>query len=141
MRVYSKHSLINGTGAGDVLPPANSEDKMSEKIPTWGYKGAEAKIFKLEPGEALPAGWSDSPVAVAVTLPEPDPEPIDTLVQVEPAPVAVVGDMSVETNIEPDATSELDALRAQAEGLGITVDNRWGVGKLKAKIAAQLAED
>lgn len=70
MRVYSKHNLINGTGA-DVAPsPANSEDRMSEKIPTWGYKGGDSKLFELEPGEKLPAGWSDSPVAVAELPPE-----------------------------------------------------------------------
>lgn len=61
MRVYSKHSLINGTGAGEDLPPANQELHMSDTVPTWGYKGSEAKIFELKPGEALPSGWADRP--------------------------------------------------------------------------------
>lgn len=75
MRVYSKHSLINGTGAGESSSPANSEDRMSEKIPTWGYKGGEAKIFDLEPGEKLPAGWADSPTAVVELPPEQPKKP------------------------------------------------------------------
>lgn len=33
-------------------------------IPTWGYaSGGDAKIFDLEPGEALPDGWADTPAA------------------------------------------------------------------------------
>lgn len=71
MRVYSKHSLNNGAGVGESSPPANSEDNMSDKIPTWGYKGSESKLFELAPGEALPAGWADSPVAAPVAAPEP----------------------------------------------------------------------
>lgn len=37
---------------------------------------------------------------------------------------------------------ELDALRAEAEALGIKVDGRWGVDRLRAEVsAARPAED
>lgn len=42
-------------------------------------------------------------------------------------------------NKAPD-NSELDALRAQAAGLGITVDQRWKAPRLKTEIAAAQAE-
>lgn len=37
---------------------------MADKTPTWGYHPVEpAKIFHLKPGEKLPEGWHDAPVA------------------------------------------------------------------------------
>ena len=38
---------------------------------------------------------------------------------------------------EDPKDDEKDALQAQAEALGIDVDGRWGVAKLKAAIAAK----
>lgn len=64
------NSLINGT-EGAMLPsdpPAPVDDGL---IPTWGYRGDESQIFNLKPGEALPDGWADSPVAAS---PAPKPK-------------------------------------------------------------------
>ncbi len=64
MRRYSNHTLINGAGAGISPPPPENGDQMDDhKIPTWGYKPGESKLFDLNPGEKLPDGWSDSPVS------------------------------------------------------------------------------
>ena len=92
------------------------------KIPTFGYKGLEAKLFELEPGEGLPDGWIDHPtqpetVAVAEASAAPEPPP----------------DMPV--------ISELDALRADAESKGIAVDKRWGKAKLIHMIQALGMDD
>lgn len=39
------------------------------------------------------------------------------------------------------ADRELDELRAEAEELGVTVDGRWGVDRLREEIAAAKADD
>ena len=45
------------------------------KAPTWGYHKTEpAQIFDLAPGEALPAGWADTPAAFAGIPNEPAPQ-------------------------------------------------------------------
>lgn len=58
-------------------------------VPTWGYKAGEAKIFNLQEGEDLPAGWVDSPAKVgavkAAPVPEPEPEAV---IEAEPDPEA-----------------------------------------------------
>jgi hypothetical protein len=38
---------------------------MTEQtIPTWGYHARQpARVFELKPGEALPKGWRDRPLA------------------------------------------------------------------------------
>jgi hypothetical protein len=43
---------------GPADPPAPDP---SAPVPTWGYRGDEARIFELAPGESLPEGWVDSP--------------------------------------------------------------------------------
>lgn len=103
---------------------------MSEDKRVFMYKGNEARLF--DSIEDVPAGegWTDHPTA---TESAPAVEPVADVALVEavdPAPV--------ETS---DEISEIDALRAHAQQIGIDVDNRWGVAKLKVKIAAQLAED
>jgi hypothetical protein len=79
MRRYSNHSLINGAGAGIISPPAldKGHDMSEETIPTWGYRSGEAKLFELKPGEALPDGWSDAPVAVAEFAAVEAPAPVE----------------------------------------------------------------
>ncbi len=61
-RKTSNNTLINGAGAVMVQPPVPGE--VGETIPTFGYKGSEAKLFDLKPGEALPNGWADRPNTV-----------------------------------------------------------------------------
>lgn len=39
------------------------------------------------------------------------------------------------------ADRELDELRAEAEALGVAVDGRWGVDRLRDEIAAAKADD
>lgn len=55
------NSLINAASAAD--DPAAPKEPATV-LPTWGYHATEAaKIFDLKPGEKLPAGWSDHPLA------------------------------------------------------------------------------
>lgn len=81
----------------------------------WRYRHGESRIFPSP--EAVPEGegWVDSPAKVVAP------------------PVAPANDQIAAP--EP-VRSEADELRAEAEALGIAVDGRWGVKKLKAMIAA-----
>lgn len=36
-------------------------DELKKTVPTWGYAADGAKLFQLEEGEELPAGFVDSP--------------------------------------------------------------------------------
>lgn len=97
---------------------------MTIKSPTFGYRPGEARLFELEPGEALPEGWFDTP--------QLDPEP--------PIEAAVPGAPVVEITLDSDSepypeNHEIDGLRARARELGIAVDRRWGVKKLATVIA------
>lgn len=88
--------------------------------PVFMYRKGEARLFASP--EEVPAGegWVDSPVLDAEdTALEPAPEAAP-----EVAPVA------------DEAATELDALRARAAALGIEVDGRWGVKKLRLMIEA-----
>lgn len=58
------------------------------KVPTWGYKAGEARIFDLEAGESLPSGWVDSPAKVGAEKSAPAEVP-DEPIEAEPAPEAV----------------------------------------------------
>lgn len=96
-----------------------------------GYKAARGKASAPsgafgEPGEtngaqSVAAGGGDGAGAVAEP-PRSAPEPS--------SPAA-----PPETNPSPGA-DELEALRAEAAGLGIKADRRWGAARLKAEIDA-----
>ena len=47
---------------------------MTEQtVPTWGYHARQpARVFELKPGEVLPKGWRDRPLAAD----EPAAEPV-----------------------------------------------------------------
>lgn len=87
--------------------------------PVFMYRKGEARMFASP--EEIPAGegWQDTPVAEAA---EPD-------IPAEP-PAAVAAD---------DAPDEIDVWRARATELGIKVDGRWSIAKLKKKIEAEEA--
>lgn len=110
------------------------------------------EIVKSDPvryAYRLPTDWAPKPevteAAPVVVTDVPDAPPAPEA-QGDPAPPADNEAAAPEaTTPQPaapaaDASSnddaEKDALRAEAEGLGIDVDNRWGVATLKAKIAA-----
>lgn len=52
------NTLINGPEMAAGVQPAAA---AADVVPTWGYKGGEARVFNLKPGEKLPDGWSDTP--------------------------------------------------------------------------------
>lgn len=70
------NQLINGT---QMASEPSAADPNEGKIPTFGYHAdGRAQVFHLNPGQALPAGWHDSPVTAALdaaTIPEPKKEP------------------------------------------------------------------
>ena len=70
------NSLINGTEGAMAPsdPPAAEPDP--NVVPTWGYRHPGlARIFDLQPGEKLPAGWYDSPDRVPAREPKKSAEP------------------------------------------------------------------
>ena len=72
------NQLINGT-EGAMVPSDPTPQVAADTVPTWGYRGDEAKIFDLKPGESLPDGWADSPAPHAA--PDADlPPPVDVCV-------------------------------------------------------------
>lgn len=79
----------------------------------------------VEPSSEAPPSQPPAPEAEGAPAPAADAAPA-------PSPEPPAADPA------PSATddAEKDALRAEAEALGIDVDNRWGVTTLKAKIAA-----
>lgn len=54
------NSLINGTEGG-MASPQVEPDPNAGKVPTWGYGVDGAKLFHLDPGTGLPAGYEDHP--------------------------------------------------------------------------------
>lgn len=90
-------------------------------IPTWGYaSGGDAKIFDLEPGEALPDGWADTPAAWLDTA-HPADGPLD-----DPAPA----DFGDEYLAEIIAAEDKEALDAFAAEKGVKLDRRKSFDKM-----------
>lgn len=84
------------------------------KYPRWKYAQGNAVIVEDEAAEAALEGqWYDSPADI-------------------PAPVI---ESSEEEQLLIDAKAEKDALLAEAEARGITVDKRWGIARLKEALA------
>ena len=102
----------------------------------------EAEYFATIPGyELLDAGVS-APVPVVPVEPvetvEPDPAPAPAEQPVEPAAPAPAEDpaLSADAPAADEPTDERTALRAELAALGGTVNNKWGVDRLKAEINA-----
>lgn len=110
------------------------------------------EIVKSDPTRyayKLPSAWAPKPpVSLTVapvappSAPEPprDPDgnpPAEGNPAPAPAPAAPAEPEPLPLVADDDA--EKDALRAEAEKLGIDVDNRWGISTLKTKIAAAKA--
>lgn len=90
-----------------------------EKVPTWGYKGAESKLFELGPDETLPEGWADAPTPT---------EPIE-----EPAESAEVATEPSEG--EGKDTGEVDALHAEIAGLKSELEQAYArISELEAEL-------
>jgi len=67
------NSLINGPEVAGEIPATTAP---TDVVPTWGYRGTNAKIFDLKPGEKLPKGWSDTPSAKPELKTELELEPV-----------------------------------------------------------------
>lgn len=58
------NQLLNGT---QMATEPSATDPNEGKVPTFGYHSdGRSQVFYLEPGEALPAGWHDSPSTAAL---------------------------------------------------------------------------
>lgn len=107
-----------------VVSVAGADFALSPGDVTERFDASEA-IRLIEAGYAVPAGESapetavEPPPAETREEGESDPEP-------EPEP---------EPQAEEEPEDEKAALVAEAEALGIDVDGRWGVARLKAEIA------
>lgn len=90
---------------------------------TWGYRsdgkgGVESKLFEVECDSAEEAKYADPPEGWVGN---------PGLVTAEP--------------VAEDTSDEVEALRRRANELGIEVDGRWGVQRLRGEIeAAEQAE-
>ena len=97
------------------------------------YRKGEARVFASLSDVPAGEGWSDVPPADMHVHDdgrisfgdEPKPEP-------DAAPVVETTEEQPEPDTEP---AEIDVLRARATELGITVDGRWGVNKIRRMIA------
>lgn len=88
------------------------------QFPKWKYAQDAAIIVQDESEEsALSGAWFDSPADV-------------------PAPIAV---LTEDEQLLVDARDEKTQLRAKADALGIVVDARWGIAKLKEALAGAIA--
>lgn len=116
----SGHEYLASMGAR--LPDVAPEPVVS--APSDGEPTGEGE------GAGAPAPDHDSEEAHVVSEPAPKlPEAEDPAPQATEEPAA-------EPEAEPD---EKAALVAEAEALGIDVDGRWGVSRLKSAIAAKKA--
>lgn len=68
---------------------------------------------------------------------EAQPDPDHVLEPAADEPLAPAEDDQPVDVDPPDEVNEKAALKAEAEALGIDVDGRWGVGRLKAEIEAK----
>ncbi|MFG1302171.1 hypothetical protein V5F49_20500 [Xanthobacter sp. V3C-3] len=91
-------------------------------------KGAQDVPDDLADHPYLAANGERVEEAIVEPAPEPIPDP-------EPAPEPPAAEPDPDATGPDDDVSEHDALVAQAEALGINVDGRWGVARLKAEIA------
>ena len=57
------NSLLNRAGGAQAPPSPPATDPIAGRLPAYGYDAVtgEAKLFELEAGEKLPAGYVDSP--------------------------------------------------------------------------------
>lgn len=90
-------------------------------------------------GERMPAGGTVDAAPAPAVEPEVASEPAATeAAPASEAGVAVEDDGTAHVDT-PEDVSEKDALKAQAEALGIEVDGRWGIARLTSEIAAKQA--
>lgn len=88
------------------------------QFPKWKYAHGDAVIVQDEVEEAaLPGAWFDSPADV-------------------PAPPVVLTD---DEQMMVDAKAEKAQLLTKAGALGITLDARWGIAKIKEALAGAVA--
>lgn len=126
---------------------ATDNGMLSEEI-----DAAMVEQFVAIPGylavEHVPTAPTSQPAPAVPTsadgLPPVPPEPVGAEQGTVPAPTTEPSpavDESVDPADDPAAESAdaVAALRAEAEALGITVNNRWGEKRLQAEIAAKKA--
>lgn len=127
-------------------------------IPTWGYASSgDARIFDLEPGEALPDGWADTPAAwldiaapeIGILVDPPAADLIDsapasdeaaeqtlTAPTSEPAPAAGEDETPAQADFGDEYLAEIitaedkEALDAFAAEKGVKLDRRKSFDKM-----------
>lgn len=88
------------------------------EFPKWKYAHGDAVIVQDEGEEAALVGdWFDSPAEVVAP------------------PVSITED----EQLLIDARDEKASLRAKADALGIAIDARWGITKIKEALAGAVA--
>lgn len=101
------------------------------KIPTWGYKDGEGKIFQLSPGESLPAGWADSPAPMAQAVSEPGPEVSEP--EADALDEGIQQDLGTAPKADPDldiphpGAPKEEAPEAEAEAELVEIPEDWAV--------------
>jgi hypothetical protein len=100
---------------GDILSPTKIRFEAGEQDVPDEYSG---HWFLAEMGERIDVASLMEAVPAGADEGGDEPPHVDTAEEV----------------------SEKEALRAEAEGLGISVDRRWGIDRLKAEIKAKTPE-
>lgn len=93
-----------------------------------------------DPNKRQPVRLAPPPPDIAVRLAaaapvpeEPEPQPKFALSAPEPAAAAVADDESVES---VECGPDIDALRSEAQALGLAVDRRWGERRIREAMEA-----
>ena len=81
---------------------------------------------RLLPGDVFEARERDARILIGIRKAQASSSP----------PIPLRGPSQEATPVEdPGADDDMEALRSQAESLGIEVDRRWGVKRLRAEIS------
>lgn len=104
--------------------------EVTEEVASHWY----AKLFSVPMAEPAEAGavLAEDDALIAEIQPLAPAE-----VQADDSSITIEGDGSIHVDVSADDVDEKAALKAEAEALGIDVDGRWGVGRLKAEIEAK----
>lgn len=105
-----------------LITQNNNSDDGPKDERVWMYRKGESKLFQSPAHVPEGEGWQDTPV--------PDDAPEPSARNTEP-----------EVEEEPPVDDELDQLREAANEMGVEVDKRWGVKRLKAEINKVASDD
>lgn len=132
--------LVSMAGVDFALSPGDVTERFGEEEAARLVQADFAMVIAEGIGGAVEDAVEPDPAAPAIEDPATDPAAVVEEPEAEviagPAPAIDPEPVAEVATVEAD---EKAALVAEAEALGIDVDGRWGVARLKAEIAAKKA--